>query len=60
LILLKCAQGIINKVASNDHNWHFPDYSQIELTGGKERRPCENYFAAFNYALLCGCHKGLA
>jgi hypothetical protein len=27
---------------------------------GRERRPCENYFAGVNYALLCGCHKGLA
>ena len=37
MIPLKCAQGIMNKVASNDHNWHIEDESNVELTGMYER-----------------------
>ena len=27
----------MNKVASNDHNWHIEDESNVELTGRYER-----------------------
>ena len=28
----------MNKVASNDHNWHIEDESNVELTGMYERK----------------------
>jgi len=39
MILLKYAQGIMIKVASNDHNWRIEDESNVELTGSNERIP---------------------
>jgi hypothetical protein len=36
MIPLKCAQGIMNKVASSDHNWHIEDESNVELKGRYE------------------------
>jgi hypothetical protein len=37
MVPLKCAQGIMNKVASNDHNWHIEDESNAKLKGSNER-----------------------
>jgi hypothetical protein len=36
MILLKYAQGIMIKVASNDHNWRIEDESNVELIGSND------------------------